>query len=246
MSHMPPLNRFPSRYEFAETEKFLAAAEDITGHPYVWGRYDILCMPPSFPYGGMENPCLTFVTPTLLAGARWTHYPSRTWGRPRSARAAPHRARVAACNMTWRVRSTLDAGDRSLADVVAHEVSHSWTGNLITNATWEHFWLNEVTHLSHDGGWSDSTGHFIAQACECPSATNYDRVRAPTLHRAGLCGWSERSRLVSRGARRTSTFPPSKASPILKTQSTHLVSSRWKLLHRGSSEPDGAQLDGAS
>ena len=59
-------------------------------------RYDILCLPPSFPYGGMENPCLTFVTPTLLAG------------------------------------------DRSLADVVAHEVSHSWTGNLITNHTWEH------------------------------------------------------------------------------------------------------------
>jgi len=88
-------------YEFAEAETFVAAAEEITGHAYVWGRYDILCLPPSFPYGGMENPCLTFVTPTLLAG------------------------------------------DRSLADVVAHEVSHSWTGNLITNHTWEHFWLNE-------------------------------------------------------------------------------------------------------
>ena len=61
-----------------------------------------LCsLPPSFPYGGMENPCLTFVTPTLLAG------------------------------------------DRSLADVVAHEIAHSWTGNLVTNATWDHFWLNE-------------------------------------------------------------------------------------------------------
>ena len=59
-------------------------------------------MPPSFPYGGMENPCLTFVTPTLLAG------------------------------------------DRSLADVVAHEIAHSWTGNLVTNHTWEHFWLNEA------------------------------------------------------------------------------------------------------
>jgi leukotriene-A4 hydrolase len=58
-------------------------------------------LPPSFPYGGMENPCLTFVTPTLLAG------------------------------------------DRSLADVVAHEIAHSWTGNLVTNHTWEHFWLNE-------------------------------------------------------------------------------------------------------
>jgi len=88
-------------HEFAQTEDFLRAAEDLTGVPYPWGRYDLLCLPPSFPYGGMENPCLTFVTPTLLAG------------------------------------------DRSLADVVAHEISHSWTGNLVTNRTWEHFWLNE-------------------------------------------------------------------------------------------------------
>jgi len=88
-------------HEFAEAEEFIATAERITGQEYVWGRYDILCLPPSFPFGGMENPCLTFVTPTLLAG------------------------------------------DRSLANVVAHEVAHSWTGNLITNHTWEHFWLNE-------------------------------------------------------------------------------------------------------
>jgi leukotriene-A4 hydrolase len=88
-------------YEFAETEAFIAAGEAILGQPYVWGNYDILCLPPSFPYGGMENPCLTFVTPTLLAR------------------------------------------DRSLADVVAHEIAHSWTGNLVTNHTWEHFWLNE-------------------------------------------------------------------------------------------------------
>jgi leukotriene-A4 hydrolase len=88
------------QYEFAETEKFLAAAESLTC-PYQWGRYDVLCLPPSFPYGGMENPCLTFVTPTLLAG------------------------------------------DRSLTHVVAHEIAHSWTGNLVTNANWDHFWLNE-------------------------------------------------------------------------------------------------------
>lgn len=69
-------------YEFSETEEFLSTAEAITGKDYVWGRYDLLCLPPSFPYGGMENPCLTFVTPTLLAG------------------------------------------DRSLADVVAHEIAH--------------------------------------------------------------------------------------------------------------------------
>uniref|UniRef100_A0A914WI42 Uncharacterized protein n=1 Tax=Plectus sambesii TaxID=2011161 RepID=A0A914WI42_9BILA len=89
-----------ARYEFDETEDILKTAEDIVG-PYVWGRYDMVCLPPSFPFGGMENPCLTFITPTLIAG------------------------------------------DRSLASVVAHEVSHSWTGNLVTNSTWEHFWLNE-------------------------------------------------------------------------------------------------------
>nr|CAI11594.1 novel protein (zgc:85809) [Danio rerio] len=87
-------------YEFAETETMLKTAESLAG-PYVWGQYDVLVLPPSFPYGGMENPCLTFVTPTVLAG------------------------------------------DRSLAGVIAHEISHSWTGNLVTNRTWEHFWLNE-------------------------------------------------------------------------------------------------------
>jgi len=87
-------------YEFAETEDYIKAGESLLG-PYVWGQYDLLVLPPSFPYGGMENPCLTFVTPTLLAG------------------------------------------DRSLANVVAHEIAHSWTGNLVTNSTWEHFWLNE-------------------------------------------------------------------------------------------------------
>ncbi|XP_078716937.1 leukotriene A-4 hydrolase [Lampetra fluviatilis] len=86
--------------EFSETETMLTTAEELVG-PYVWGRYDLLVLPPSFPYGGMENPCLTFVTPTVLAG------------------------------------------DKSLAGVVAHEISHSWTGNLVTNKTWEHFWLNE-------------------------------------------------------------------------------------------------------
>ncbi|TDH74158.1 hypothetical protein CCR75_007559 [Bremia lactucae] len=88
-------------HEFAQTEAFLQHAEEITGQEYVWQRYDLVCLPPSFPYGGMENPCLTFVTPTLLAG------------------------------------------DRSLADVVAHEISHSWTGNLVTNRSWTDFWLNE-------------------------------------------------------------------------------------------------------
>lgn len=87
-------------FDFSKTEEYLQAAESLTT-PYAWTRYDVLCLPPSFPYGGMENPCLTFVTPTLLTG------------------------------------------DKSLADVIIHEISHSWFGNLVTNETWNHFWLNE-------------------------------------------------------------------------------------------------------
>ncbi|KAI8054004.1 leukotriene A4 hydrolase [Syncephalis plumigaleata] len=87
-------------WEFADTESFIATGEALLT-PYEWGRYDLLVLPGSFPYGGMENPCLTFVTPTLLAG------------------------------------------DRSLVDVVAHEIAHSWMGNLVTTKNWEHFWLNE-------------------------------------------------------------------------------------------------------
>ncbi len=87
-------------YEFADLEKMVAAAEQLYG-PYRWGRYDLLVLPPSFPFGGMENPRLTFVTPTILAG------------------------------------------DRSLTSLVAHELAHSWSGNLVTNGTWNDFWLNE-------------------------------------------------------------------------------------------------------
>ncbi|MGF1636773.1 MAG: M1 family metallopeptidase [Cyclobacteriaceae bacterium] len=87
-------------FEFAETEKMLEIAESLYG-PYLWDRYDILLLPPSFPFGGMENPRLTFATPTILAG------------------------------------------DRSLTSLIAHELAHSWSGNLVTNATWNDFWLNE-------------------------------------------------------------------------------------------------------
>lgn len=87
-------------YEFGEVESMIRAAESLFG-PYDWDRFDILTMPPSFPYGGMENPRLTFLTPSVIAG------------------------------------------DRSLVGVVAHELAHSWTGNLVTNANAEHFWLNE-------------------------------------------------------------------------------------------------------
>ncbi|KAJ1936736.1 Leucyl aminopeptidase yscIV, partial [Kickxella alabastrina] len=95
-----PENLDACAWEFAEMENILQTAEDLIT-PYVWGRYDLLVLPPSFPFGGMENPCLTFVTPTLLAG------------------------------------------DRSLTDVIAHEIAHSWSGNLVTAKNWEHFWLNE-------------------------------------------------------------------------------------------------------
>ncbi|HKR63527.1 MAG TPA: M1 family metallopeptidase, partial [Thermoanaerobaculia bacterium] len=89
-----------SAYELADTPKMIAAAEALYG-PYRWGQYDVLVLPPSFPFGGMENPRLTFATPTILAG------------------------------------------DRSLTSLVAHELAHSWSGNLVTNATWNDFWLNE-------------------------------------------------------------------------------------------------------
>jgi aminopeptidase N len=89
-----------SAHEFADTERMMASAERLYG-PYRWDRYDILVLPPSFPFGGMENPRLTFATPTVLAG------------------------------------------DRSLVSLIAHELAHSWSGNLVTNATWSDFWLNE-------------------------------------------------------------------------------------------------------
>lgn len=91
-----------SVYEFADTQAFLEQAEAMYG-PYAWGRYDLLVLPPSFPFGGMENPRLSFITPSLLAG------------------------------------------DRSLVSVIAHELAHSWSGNLVTNATWRDGWLNEGT-----------------------------------------------------------------------------------------------------
>jgi leukotriene-A4 hydrolase len=86
--------------EFADLEQMVEAAESLLG-PYRWGRYDLLVLPPSFPFGGMENPRLTFATPTVIAG------------------------------------------DKSLVSLVAHELAHSWSGNLVTNATWSDFWLNE-------------------------------------------------------------------------------------------------------
>lgn len=89
-----------ARYEFENVGRMVGAAEQLYG-PYRWGRYDVLVLPPGFPIGGMENPRLTFCTPTIIAG------------------------------------------DRSLVSLIAHELAHSWSGNLVTNATWNDFWLNE-------------------------------------------------------------------------------------------------------
>lgn len=86
--------------ELADTERMVEVAEQLYG-PYRWGRYDVIVLPPSFPYGGMENPTLTFLTPTFIAG------------------------------------------DKSLVNLVAHELAHSWSGNLVTNANWLDSWLNE-------------------------------------------------------------------------------------------------------
>ncbi|WP_276378743.1 hydrolase/aminopeptidase [Flavobacterium sp. H4147] len=97
-----------SAWEFAELGNMVNAAEKLYG-PYRWGRYDVLVLPPSFPYGGMENPNLTFLTPGVIAG------------------------------------------DRSLTSLLAHELGHSWSGNLVTNATWDDIWLNEgfTTYVEH-------------------------------------------------------------------------------------------------
>ncbi len=87
-------------YEFAATEDMITATEALYG-PYRWGQYDLLVLPPSFPFGGMENPKLSHITPTIIAG------------------------------------------DRSLDSLIAHELAHSWSGNLVTNALWQDAWLNE-------------------------------------------------------------------------------------------------------
>ena len=86
--------------EFEDTEKMIVATEQMYGE-YRWGRYDMLVLPPSFPFGGMENPRLTFATPTVITG------------------------------------------DKSLVSLIAHELAHSWSGNLVTNSSWKDIWLNE-------------------------------------------------------------------------------------------------------
>ena len=135
--------------EFADTEEMICAAERLYG-PYRWGRCDLLILPSSFPAGGMENPRLTFVTPTVLAG------------------------------------------DKSLVSVIAHELAHSWSGNLVTNATWSDFWLNEGVTVyvqrriledvygKHRAEMEEALGRQDLEA-EIGSASEMDTVLYPNL-----------------------------------------------------------------
>jgi leukotriene-A4 hydrolase len=117
-------------WEFAENEHQIEEAETLFG-PYVWERYDLLIMPPSFPYGGMENPRLTFVSPIYLVG------------------------------------------DRSDTIIVTHELAHAWTGNLVTNATWEDFWLNE--------GWTTYAQTRITEALEGRDYAHFRAILSRTF-----------------------------------------------------------------
>ncbi len=131
-------------WELADAGRMVDAAEQLYG-PYRWGRYDVLICPPGFPIGGMENPKLTFATPTIIAG------------------------------------------DRSLVSLIAHELAHSWSGNLVTNATWDDFWLNEgftnyferrITERMLGASYSDMLWELgyqdFATAVKDLSATNHD------------------------------------------------------------------------
>ncbi|KAI1942814.1 Leucyl aminopeptidase yscIV [Ophidiomyces ophidiicola] len=120
-----------------DVEKFLNAIGDIV-FPYVWGEYNVLILPPSFPYGGMENPVYTFATPSIISK------------------------------------------DRQNIDVIAHEISHSWSGNLVTNCSWEHFWLNE--------GWTTYLERRIQAAIH----------GEPHRHFSAIIGWKQLADSVER------------------------------------------------
>ncbi|KKZ59642.1 leukotriene A-4 hydrolase [[Emmonsia] crescens] len=121
----------------ADTEKFMQAIDKII-FPYIWGEYNVLILPPSFPYGGMENPIFTFATPSLISK------------------------------------------DRQNVDVIAHELAHSWSGNLVTNASWEHFWLNE--------GWTTYLERRILAAVH----------GEPYRHFSAIIGWKALTESVER------------------------------------------------
>jgi leukotriene-A4 hydrolase len=142
--------------ELADTEAMVVAAEALYG-PYRWGRYDMLVLPPSFPYGGMENPTLTFLTPTFIAG------------------------------------------DKSLVQLVAHELAHSWSGNLVTNATWADSWLNE--------GFTNYFENRIMEAIYGPRRARQEAA----LSFANMMGALERHGMDSPVTRLH--LPPEEASP---------------------------------
>jgi len=140
--------------ELADTEKMVVAAEALYG-PYQWGRYDLLVLPPSFPFGGMENPTLTFLTPTFIAG------------------------------------------DKSNNSLIAHELAHSWSGNLATNATWSDFWLNE--------GMTTYATTRIVEAVYGPKVASqqislgHDAMRKAVEENGGVTGADTRLRIDLKG-----------------------------------------------
>jgi len=147
-------------WEFAENEQKIVEAEKLLG-PYLWGRYDLLILPPSFPYGGMENPRLTFLTPTAILGTR---------------------------------------GQTSL---ITHELAHAWTGNLVTNATWEDFWLNE--------GWTTYAETRITEILEGKDAADlmavYDEQRLfEVMERVGMESPLTQLKVPSEGRDPDTTF----------------------------------------
>ncbi|HVF38234.1 MAG TPA: M1 family metallopeptidase [Sphingomicrobium sp.] len=140
--------------ELADTEQMVDAAEDLYG-AYKWGRYDMLVLPPSFPFGGMENPTMTFLTPTFIAG------------------------------------------DRSLTSLIAHELAHSWSGNLATNATWADFWLNEgITTYAERRIVEEIYGVEVA---EQQVALGLDAMHSAIEEHGGLEGADTRLRLDLKG-----------------------------------------------
>jgi leukotriene-A4 hydrolase len=160
-------------WEFAENEAKIVEAEKLLG-PYLWGRYDLLILPPSFPYGGMENPRLTFLTPTAILGTR------------------------------------------GQTNLITHELAHAWTGNLVTNATWEDFWLNE--------GWTTYAETRITEVLEGMEIADlmavYDEQRLfEIMNRVGMDSPLTRLKVPSEGRdpdATTTIIPYYKGSFLLK------------------------------
>ncbi|EGV63182.1 Leucyl aminopeptidase yscIV [Yamadazyma tenuis] len=159
------------QWEFEQDmEDFIQVAEKLT-FKYEWSKFDVLVLPSTFPYGGMENPNITFATPTLL------------------------------CK------------DRSQVKVLAHELAHSWAGNLVTNCSWEHFWLNE--------GWTvyferRILGAIAAIKAKRSGRQDYEEYGEKYRHFAAYLGWSELAQTI----------------PDLAVESTSLI---WNLTNQ---DPD--------